>query len=117
MVVGFNFSGIVGVGGVGMVFVGWIIEGEFIMDFLGVDICCFVFYYNNKCFLRECVKEIFVWYYLLWYLYLERKVVCGFRCLLLFLELNVVGVLWSEKMGWEVFKWFVFLGEGNVILS
>lgn len=117
MAAGFNSSGIAGAGGAGMALAGWITEGEPTMDLSGVDIRRFAPHHNNKRFLRECVKETLAWHYLLRYPYSERKAARGLRCSPLFPELNAGGASWSEKMGWEVPKWFALPGEGKVILS
>lgn len=112
---GFNSSGIAGAGGAGMALAGWITEGEPIMDLSGVDIRRFAPHHNNKRFLRECVKETLSWHYLLRYPYSERKAARGLRCSPLFPELNAAGASWSEKMGWEVPKWFALPGEGSIV--
>ncbi|XP_022794248.1 pyruvate dehydrogenase phosphatase regulatory subunit, mitochondrial-like [Stylophora pistillata] len=112
---GFNSSGIAGAGGAGMALAGWITEGEPIMDLSGVDIRRFAPHHNNKRFLRECVKETLSWHYLLRYPYSERKAARGLRCSPLFPELNAAGATWSEKMGWEVPKWFALPGEDHPI--
>lgn len=110
---GFNSSGIAGAGGAGMALAGWITEGEPTMDLSGVDIRRFAPHHNNKRFLRECVKETLAWHYLLRYPYSERKAARGLRCSPLFPELSAAGASWSEKMGWEVPKWFALPGEDH----
>lgn len=112
---GFNSSGIAGAGGAGMALAGWITEGEPTMDLSGVDIRRFAPHHNNKRFLRECVKETLSWHYLLRYPYSERKAARGLRCSPLFPELNAAGASWSEKMGWEVPKWFALPDEDHPI--
>ena len=91
----------------------WITAGESTMDLFSVDIRRFAPYHNNKRVLQECVKETLSWHYLLRFPYSERIRARHIRRSPLYSDLSAAGAEWSDKMGWEVAKWFNLPGQGT----
>jgi glycine cleavage system aminomethyltransferase T/glycine/D-amino acid oxidase-like deaminating enzyme len=103
---GFCAHGVSGAGGVGRVIAEWLVDGTPSLDLWHMDVRRFGGYASGGSYVRDRAREVYATYYDILYPGHERASARGLRLSPAAPELEMLGVSWGEKAGWERPNWF-----------